>query len=355
MRNSPLLHRVLSGEAGGWATPLRGLLWAASLPYGQIVRLRNRHYDRRGPRASFSIPIISVGNLTVGGTGKTPLVIDIVQRLERMGRAPAVVSRGYGAAPGEPNDEELVIRRRCPTAICVARRDRASGVELAIERFGADAIVLDDGFQHRRVDRNLDIVAIDATRPFGYGHILPRGLLREPPSGLRRAHLLVVTRCDQTSREDLDRLLDRLTRYAPDRPLIKCRHVVTRIETLDGQSASEPWERRRAVLFAGIGHPEAFERTARALGVEIVGRVWFPDHHSYRRGDLAAVQRRAHGNSCDMLLTTEKDAAKLARLPGLSTECVRVLGVAIDFIDDGGTILQAAIEKTLRRQDFPSP
>jgi tetraacyldisaccharide 4'-kinase len=128
---------------------------------------------------SVPVPVISVGNITVGGTGKTPLVIELVRGMEKMGRNPAVVARGYGANEGQRSDEELLVRKHCPAVAYIADPDRHRGANMALRRMGADAIVLDDAFQHRRMYRDFDIVLIDAMCPFGYGHVLPRGLLRE--------------------------------------------------------------------------------------------------------------------------------------------------------------------------------
>ncbi|MCO6436260.1 MAG: tetraacyldisaccharide 4'-kinase [Phycisphaerae bacterium] len=349
MTDSSLMHRILSGKAGGWAAPLRGLLRALSAPYASVVESRNRRYDRRGPSLSFPIPVISVGNITAGGTGKTPLVIDIVQRLDSLGCSPTVVSRGYGAAAGQPNDEELVIRRNCPSAVCVADANRAAGIQLAVDRFGADVVVLDDGFQHRRVRRDLDIVTIDATCPFGYGHVLPRGLLRESPRNLHRAQLIVVTRTDMISRSEHEYLMTRLEEFAPDRPVIRCRHRVTSFEFLDGHPCESPPSKTRALLFAGIGNPHAFESTVRSLGISIVDSCWFPDHHRYRAKDLDRVRASARGEY-DVIITTEKDAAKLCRLPGIDGSRVRVMRIAIDFVGDGSTMLQSMLEDAIRKR-----
>lgn len=168
-----------------WVFPVRAMLRVLEGLYARGVALRNTRYDRSGPRAVLDIPVISVGNLTVGGTGKTPFVIELVKRLDRMGLSPAVVSRGYKAAEGQPNDEERLIRESCPSVVCICDPDRAAAGQFARTKFGADVIVLDDGFQHRQLARTLDIVLIDATCPFGFGHLLPRGLLREPVGSLR--------------------------------------------------------------------------------------------------------------------------------------------------------------------------
>jgi len=188
-------HRsLIEGKAGWMAAPALGALRAGSWLYGAAVTLRNRWYDGH-TAPTVSVPVISVGNLTVGGTGKTPMVMAVARCLQRLGGNPVIIARGYRAGPNGPNDEELLIRKRCPSVAYLAEKDRLAAAETAARRFAADCAILDDGFQHRRLARQLDIVLIDATCPFGFGYLLPRGLLREPipilaPRGPRRHHAM---------------------------------------------------------------------------------------------------------------------------------------------------------------------
>ena len=347
MNKSSVYRRIVNGEAGAWAIPIRAFLRGLESLYAGAIAFRNRTYDRRGPRVLLPVPVISVGNLTVGGTGKTPLVIELVQRLERMGRNPAVVSRGYKADRDEPNDEERLIRKHCPGVVCLSDPDRGGAGDLAHRKFGADVIVLDDGFQHRQLARTLDIVVVDATCPFGFGHLLPRGLLREPVGALRRAQVVVATRCDQVSRAQLGRLKTRLRDLAKQAVHLQCNHLVTGIERLDAAPIQDPLEGRRVVVFAGIGHPGAFKTTVQSLGVEIVGERWWPDHHHYRLADIKALLEVNAFPEHDLLITTEKDAIKLAEMKGFNHADIVVVKIAIDFADDGGTILQRLLEEML--------
>lgn len=349
MTERPPYHRIIAGDAGMWAMPIRGALRVAEGLYACGVAVRNRWYDHRGPRAVLPVPVISVGNITAGGTGKTPLVIDLLGRLERMGCSPAVVSRGYKAYRDQPNDEERVIRAHCPGVACVSDPDRIRGGELALARFGADVIVLDDGFQHRRLGRTLDIVVVDATCPFGYGHLLPRGLLREPARNLSRADIIVITRSDQVSPVNLSRLGERLRNIARGAKHLECTHQVTGIDRLDGTPVEEPMAGKRAVLFAGLGHPQAFAATVRSLGVEIVGTSWRPDHHRYRGRDIEALLAPGRFGPHELLLTTEKDAVKIAELGDLQHLGIAVVKIAIDFRGDGGTILQSVLEQKISK------
>ena len=180
--------QLVSGQRRGLGPSLeRALLRGLSWGYGLGVSLRNRYYDRWALPTWLDVPIISVGNLTVGGTGKTPMTLWLCRQLLDRGLKPAVISRGYKASQQGLADELLMISRQCPRVVAVANPNRAAAGRLAIEEYGAQAVVLDDGFQHRRLGRDLDIVLIDATRPFGYSFLLPRGLLRERVAGLARA------------------------------------------------------------------------------------------------------------------------------------------------------------------------
>jgi tetraacyldisaccharide 4'-kinase len=320
---------MLNGNAGLWTLPLRGTLRAASIGYGLAVRRRNARFDRPASAQRVSAPVISVGNITVGGTGKTPMVIDLLHRLRARGATPAVVARGYGGR-GEDNDEQSLINQRCPFAIHVTDPDRVRGATRAIER-GANRIVLDDGFQHRRLARDLDIVLIDATCPFGYGFLLPRGLLREPLVGLRRAHAVVLTRCDQVRPDEAERIRERLWELAPHALHLRCRHRVSSLCRLDGAPVEGGLRGRRVVLFAGIANPAAFAATIAGLGATVVGHHWWPDHHRYSPDDLAALASPERFPACDDLVTTEKDGVKLSSLPRAAADRIVVAKVDIEF------------------------
>ena len=347
-------RRVMAGE-GAWTLPLRGVLWACSAGYGAAIALRNRRYDRGMGVTTVGVPVISVGNITVGGTGKTPLVIELAQRLQSAGHKVAVVSRGYKADAGGQADELLLVARRVPDAVCVAQPDRVAAARRVIREHGVSAIVLDDAFQHRRIGRDLDIVTIDATCPFGFGHLLPRGLLREPLRSLRRADLLIVTRADQVADDALLALHEQLDSLAPGVPRVSCHHLSAGYVDVDGQPAELPGGGDcRAVCFSAIGNPGAFERTVCGTGVEVVDRVRWPDHHRYTAADLARVSDVASAARADVLITTEKDAVKLRQLSVDQACQVLALRIDIDFVADGDTIVAAGIERALRKKRGPN-
>ncbi|MBI5364060.1 MAG: tetraacyldisaccharide 4'-kinase, partial [Planctomycetes bacterium] len=210
------------------------LLRAPACLFELAVRARRTAYDRGWLAGTkLPVPVVCVGNLTTGGTGKTPLVAWVVRELVARGFRPGILSRGYGAKPGEKNDEALLLERLCPNVAHVQDKERARGGARLVE-LGCDAIGLDDGFQHRKLARDLDLVLVDATRPWGLAAdergravqaLLPRGLLREPPSSLARAHALVITRCDAVTQAELARLQLELPRHAPGRGVAHARHA----------------------------------------------------------------------------------------------------------------------------------
>jgi tetraacyldisaccharide 4'-kinase len=348
--NAPsVYHRVIAADDRPWSLPLRAVLRAASTLYRVGVSARNRRYDRNAAASvRLPVPVISVGNVTTGGTGKTPLVIEIARRLRERHRTPAVLSRGYKAAADQEADELRLVRRRLPEVICVADPDRLRGARAAINHHGVDVILLDDGFQHRALARDVDIVLIDATCPFGYGHLLPRGLLREPLEALRRASLLVISRADQVDDASLELIEAALERYAPAVPRVRSRHHPAGFVALDGQDVSLTPNRVSPVFcFAAIANPAAFRRTVESTGIRIVGVQWWPDHHAYRERDVARVGQLARHAGASALLTTEKDAVKLSDLAVSWTTPVYAQRIEIDFLDEGDRILTWFINQAL--------
>jgi tetraacyldisaccharide 4'-kinase len=292
------------------------------------------------------VPVVSVGNLTAGGTGKTPLSIWLCLRLLERGLKPAVLSRGYRADREGRADELMLVARRCPRAVAVAHRDRVAAGQLAIEKYEARVAILDDGFQHRRLGRDLDIVCIDALEPFGYGRILPRGLLREHPKGLRRADAAIITRCDQVEPEVLAAIERTIGALNPDIPILRCAHEPTGFVDLEGEETALP-DSARVGVFAGIGRPEAFARTLTAFRRPPADTFWWPDHHIYTSADVDELTAWAHDARLDALVTTEKDAVKLARLDVEWPVPVAALRIEIEFWGQGSMMLDGLIDKML--------
>lgn len=327
---------VLVGDRHGLGPSLiRGAALPASWLYALGATARNAAFSTRlRPVVRVGVPVVSVGNLTVGGTGKTPLVEWIVKRLQSVhGLRPAIVSRGYATENGRPNDEALVLRDNLPDVPHVQRPDRVAAAEEAIAAHRAQVIVLDDAFQHRRIARDLDVVLVDALAPHGSHHVLPRGLLREPLSGLRRADLVVITRTHQASPGALVAARDLVERHAPQTPVAETGLAVV------GRDAAG----RRAFLFCGIGQPRSFELTATAACGEVAGRRFFPDHHAYSRAEVDALADEARRRGADLLLTTQKDWVKVRALGAFAIP-IETLRVEID-VRRGREALEQAIDR----------
>ncbi|HKI36014.1 MAG TPA: tetraacyldisaccharide 4'-kinase [Gemmataceae bacterium] len=304
---------LVSGQTRGpWPALQRCGLWLASWPYGLGVRLRNGMYERGWKeRHKAPVPVVSVGNLTVGGTGKTPCVEYVARHYREGGLRVAVLSRGYGSEGGR-NDEAMVLEENLPDVPHLQGPDRVALAATAVEELESEVLVLDDGFQHRRLLRDLDVVLIDATNPWGHGHLLPRGLLREPPSSLRRAGIVVLTRCDQVGSAERGRLREAVARLAPAAPVAETTH---RPVDLSNGAQVAPLSRlcgRPAAGFCGVGNPEAFRRTLGDLGIDIVAFRTFPDHHAYARADVDDLRAWADRQAKDcVVVTTQKDLVKL--------------------------------------------
>ncbi len=335
------LHRraVDPGEHGPGLGIVRAVLTAASVPYGLAVRARNRAYDqgRREVRRA-TVPVISVGNLTAGGTGKTPMVAWLAEQLKDRCRV-AILSQGYGRDKRSGvDDENLMLARMAPDAALVVNADRVAGAEEAVGVHGAEVLILDDGFQHRRLARDLDIVLVDAVQPFGGGRLLPRGLLREPPGELKRADFIVLTRSDLVGPGRIGRIRGEFRRYAGGVPIALAEHRPTGLRRVDAAGDAEgdvalegdaPAEggvplggdiplrglrEGRWAAFCGIGNPEGFRRTLEQLGAQLVRFDGFPDHYRYAEAELRELVERAAAAGCEGVLTTEKDATKVGRL-----------------------------------------
>jgi len=294
---------VIRGERRGPVAMLaRAALRVASWPYGLGVRWRNRRFDR-GKRTIHraAAPVVSVGNLSLGGTGKTPCVEYVAKFYRERGVQVAILSRGYGADAG-PNDEAMVLEENLPDVPHLQGADRSAIADAAVEELEAELLVLDDGFQHRRLHRDLDIVLIDATSPPHGDWLFPRGTLREPASSLKRAHAILLTRCDQVAEGDVNATCEWLKSTAPGVPIATTEHRPVANE-LSGAMVG---------AFCGIGNPEAFRRTLELLGAAVAEFRTFPDHHAYTREDVDDLRswagRLPPGAA---IATTQKDWVKL--------------------------------------------
>ena len=344
---------------------LRWILAPPSALYGLAVSARNGLYDAGVLRAErLTVPVVCVGNLTTGGTGKTPLVAAIAERLSavvplailtrgyggRAGAGPLLLVNGHLEAPdglapaGEPThdpadpavagDEPVLLSRQLPTVPIVVGADRRRTGRFAVERLGARLVLLDDGFQHRRLARDLDIVALDAMDPFGTYHMLPSGLLREPFTALRRAGMVVVTRSHPD--DPLETLRKVVARMNPAAPVFRAWHrPVAIVPVLAGTDAapgfdpariadparsvdpgrSVEWIRGRPLAaFCGIGNPAGFVSLLESLGARVVAFRPWRDHHRYTREEIEGLASEAARAGAEAILTTEKDAVRIPRI-----------------------------------------
>ena len=308
------------------------LIWAA-IPYGVVARLRSLLYDwgwfaqRRLP-----VPVLSVGNLTLGGTGKTPMVIVLVDWLLAQGKRVAILSRGYRRTSTEPfllvsdgervlvnskeaGDEPFLMAQRCPKAIVAVGADRYELGDWVLNRLPVDCVVLDDGFQHLGLYRDVNLLLVDATDADGLAALVPSGRLREPLQAAARATAIVVTRADVPAQvtEVCHRLQETLGTM-PD--LIQ---VVFRPESLVSvvTGASQPlsWSKgKTALLCSGVGHAESFRTLVEKMEIKILDEVAYADHHDYTSVDVERLRSRATELRAELVVTTEKDACKLASL-----------------------------------------
>jgi tetraacyldisaccharide 4'-kinase len=336
------MARVIGDARGPLPAVLRPLTVPASWAYGAGVRIHRALESMRTPRDA-GVPVISVGNVAAGGTGKTPFVRWTVGALEESGRIPAIAMRGYGARRGL-SDEAEEYRAMLPGTPLAVGGDRAAAIARTRARHPeVDAVVLDDGFQHRALERALDIVLVDATRPAIDGALLPAGWLREPAEALRRAGVVVITRAE---RED-ERIADLVRRVRGRGPDAWTRHawdVVDRFVGADPRPGiASDLAGMRVVVACAIGNPQAFARDVRTHGAEVSAERFARDHHAYSDAEVDAIAADASGLP---VVVTGKDWAKIgpavARSLGAAARCEWLIPrVGIEFVAGEGDVRSA--------------
>jgi tetraacyldisaccharide 4'-kinase len=319
-------------EAGLWPLSLASLGYRA----GAALARRSVRPVRAGA------PVISIGNLVVGGAGKTPVALELAERLLERGKQPALLSRGYGRRERRPvevseqmpfalaGDEPLLLKRRCPRLRVLVGPRRGVLASQAVAR-GADVLLLDDGLQHHQLERDLDVVVMDASNPLGNGRLLPRGPLREPLEALRRVRrgLLWLTRCDLPRAAELPRL-----------PL------AGPVESAFAAREGKPLSGKAVFLFAGVARPASFEALVLARGARVVGSRWFRDHHAFSARDLFQLRRAAELAGAELLVTTEKDWVRLQ--PSELAGPPPIAAVPVDLrVLAGERALEAALDEVL--------
>jgi len=331
--------------------------------YRQIVSARNAFYDRRVFEVhDLRARTISVGNITTGGTGKTPLVAYVAELLASRGEKVCILTRGYGREnaktrvlvsdgvhvletdPRKTGDEPLELAYKLEgKAVIIADADRVAAAEWAKRKFGVTIFILDDGFQHRKAKRDVDIVCIDATRPLGEMRMLPAGHLREPLSGLSRADAIVITRADLVSDEAISNLRSEISNVAGGVPVFKASNRITGLREIHAETRSPQSSGESFFAFCGLGNPESFFEGLRSHGLDVKGIRAFADHYQYLQKDIVALESEAAAADCDTLVTTAKDAVKLNELAFALPCFAAEIAIEIDDTD--------AFEELIRRVD----
>ena len=305
----------------------QSLLCPLTLPYGAVVRLKARAYKKGLLRQQrLRGVVISVGNLTTGGTGKTPMVLWLAERLLAEGKKTGILTRGYRgeiSPAGSTSDEVQLLQRRLGDRVAFGiGADRfARGSELA--RRGIDWFILDDGFQHLHLARNVDIVLIDATNPFGGGHLLPAGRLREPKAAISRADIIVITRSRHAPA--VEAAIRRESRASIFYAGVRLDSVMP-WHPKNGERAIADVQRKKLFAFCGIGNPPAFVANLREWGFQIVAERFFPDHHRYTPEDIQVIESEARRAGAAALICTEKDIFNLvnAQFKSFDVSCCRI-------------------------------
>jgi tetraacyldisaccharide 4'-kinase len=339
---------VISDRRWGFRAGIfRLFLWMLSAIYRAVVKWRLWYFETRlGPVHALGCLVISVGNLTVGGTGKTPVVELFARELTRRGRKVAVLSRGYKSAPvpvqqrlfdrframehrhpprvvsdgrsllldsDMAGDEPFMLASNLKNVHVVVDKDRVKAGLHAIRKFGCDTLVLDDGLQYLHLKERIDIVLVDSESPFANRFLLPRGLLREPPEQLRRAHIIFLTKCDGRNLDDLRAELRRYNRHAD---IVECAHKPLHLEEVFTHEVVPLSfvKELRVGLLSGIARPESFEEGIKKLGAEVIYSKRFADHHRFSEGEIAKMFERTKARNARAVITTEKDSVRFPRI-----------------------------------------
>lgn len=346
---------ILERRAGKRAGILRSLLLVLSYAYLGIVTLRVGLFSRHILRNhQLGCPVVSIGNLTVGGTGKTPVVEKLAHDLSSRGRKVAILSRGYKSVrrrgkQGDTlavrvvseggallldskaaGDEPFMLAKNLRGVAVVVDKNRVACGRHAIEKIGSDLLILDDGLQYLKLQRRFDLVLVDMEAPFGNEHLLPRGTLREPPSNLKRATHILITKCDGT---DLSTLRERIRKLNRTAPIIECRHrPVGLTDLVTGEEFPlESMNGLKAASLSAIASPESFEQGLRRLGVELELTQSYADHHRYSRREIDRFLKRCVRRRISCVITTEKDAVRIPRLMNQEIP-IRYLRIEIEIL-----------------------
>jgi tetraacyldisaccharide 4'-kinase len=380
---------VIFGRARGFrATMMRMLLWMLSGVFRLVVMLRLKRYrSELKNQAYLGTQVISIGNLTVGGTGKTPVVEFFARELKKRGRNPAILSRGYKSKKlkknqewksretgkiipeedmpkvvsdgGDPllkvtyaGDEPWMLANNLPGVSVVVDKDRVKGGSFAMRELEADTLILDDGMQYLDIAHSLDVVLIDQNSPFGTGQMLPRGTLREPARNLCRADYIFITKCDGSSNTALIKRMRRHNRHAE---IIECTHGPQYLENLF-TAQREPLnflKNKYIAAISGIAVPESFEKLLRNLGAQVEFHRVFSDHHSFKQKDIDGFMRRCVKRDIDLIITTEKDAVRFIKPTELDVP-IYFLRIEVDILK-GAEVWEKLVDRICGEKPVADP
>ncbi|MEM9410745.1 MAG: tetraacyldisaccharide 4'-kinase [Planctomycetota bacterium] len=358
-----LLKVVVDSDPKPITRIVRFVLYGISKVYSLIIGCRNWAYDRQWIKSMPVVaPVISIGNLTVGGTGKTPIVIQLAKSLRNQ-YSIAIVSRGYGRNQNRLNDEGREIQQKIPWVVQVQNPDRVqasqSAIELLSEKETSDSplILLDDGFQHRRLSRDLDILVIDSTNPFGLEYLIPRGLLREPKTAISRANFAIITRCEQSHPSTISNIEAEVLRHNRSIKIYRSRTTVVGYnDGLNNFYTQEFLKGKKLLAFCGIGNPKAFFQTLARENLQVVEHLIFPDHHNFQSDDLDHIHASAKTKKCDAIVCTQKDLVKLTipphQIPIVALEIGTQIGQQEEIVHQ---IIEKLSELKDSRRDQSSP
>ena len=315
---------ILYGQQRGFiAALIKSTLSAFTYPYSAVLNTRDFLYKNSVFKSTrLPVKVISIGNITTGGTGKTPLVESMARCLLEKNKKVAILSRGYGGNNSlqenndNVNDECLILRENLQDVPVLAGKDRVSNGEKAIRESGVDCLLLDDGFQHLKLKRDLDIVVIDSLNPFGGEKLIPRGSLREPLKNLRRADLFIISHCNQSKEKTIKSIYTKLNHVNNDAPVCESIHWPVHIENItDGSILGPEWLMGKRIYgLSAIGNPESFTYTLKGLGADLIKHRKFHDHHNYNREEMGYIVSEARSLDADAIVVTQKDIVKIRKM-----------------------------------------
>lgn len=341
-------YQIISGQKqGAAAVCCRFFLYVLSWFYTGIVAIRNLFFDYRLRKIRrLPIPVISVGNLTLGGTGKTPFAAYLVRYFLEHGHRPGIISRGYAKGSSGTNDEYLELAFRFPDTPHIQNKNRCAAAEEFLLRKNADILILDDAFQHRHLDRTLNIVLLDATVPLGSNYLFPRGTLREPVSGLQRADIVLLSRADLIGGTERERIRKYVEQIAPNTLWGEIAYIPAMLVSVTKTVGTlESLHNQKVLAFCGIGNPAAFRSVLERCGVTVAAFIVFSDHRRYSSADLDRLENAAKACHPDAVLCTMKDIVKINK-PMLADIPIQAVAVETQWLK-GQDEVTAALDKMM--------